>query len=54
MFPELEIARDCPAMTVVRKITIKRKVVKIGFFIVGSYYWMVTSPKFRPFPVEIV
>jgi len=54
MFPELEIATDCPAMTVVRKVTIKRKVV-IGYLIfVGSYYWMVTSPKFRPFPVEIV
>ena len=55
MFPELEIARDCPAMTVVRKVIIKRKVVRIGFLsIVGSCYWMVTSPKFRPFPVEIV
>jgi len=42
MFPELEIAKESVATTVVRKVTNKKKVVRIGFLIVVSpYYWIV-------------
>jgi len=55
MFPELEIAKESDAMTVVTKVTIKRKVVRIGFLVVvSSHYWIMIAPKFRPFPVGIV
>ena len=55
IFPELKIAKESLAMTVVRKVTTKRKAVRIGFLIVVVHtYWIAISPKSRPFPVEIV
>jgi len=55
ILPALEIAKESLAMTVVRKVTTKRKAVRICLLsVVGSHYWIAISPKFRPFPVEIV
>jgi len=36
ILPELEIAKESPATTVVRKVTTKRKAVMIGFLIVDD------------------